>query len=152
MSLADKALPSIESTEEMAVQDKATLKRGAGTGPGSTSDIDSIIPLLFAAHPNLMPDYKKMAALDDHGRSNYALEHKFRKWRNASREIVEKHPEVALDTPGPTPRKGRKPRTPNGANGDDETPVVTSRPAKPSSRRLIETLETRPKAWCRCSR
>ena len=59
-----------------------------------------------------MPDYKKMAAVDEHGRSAYALEHKFRNWRHAGRKILEAYPEEAGD-----PEKTKKPRTPKKANG-----------------------------------
>ena len=123
ISFAEKVLPTIESPVDMSAQDKNAAKRGPGTG--STSDIHTIIPLLFAAHPQLMPDYRKMALLDDYGRTNYALEHKFRKWRIASRRILEDHPEVAVEGSGMTAKKGRKSKAKGGNSEGEGSPMVS---------------------------
>ena len=99
-----------------------TPKRGAGVG--STSDIDTIIPLLFAANPTVAPNYKKMSAMDEHKRTASALEHKFRKWRQVGRDILAAHPEEAeSDKAVGQPAQAKKPRTPtkqvNGSKQND---------------------------------
>ena len=75
-----------------------------------------------------MPNYKKMSALDDHGRTAAALEHKFRKWRHISRDILAAHPEEAgtdqaVGQPA-QPKKSRSPKKqisgPNNNNDDSE--------------------------------
>lgn len=53
-----------------------------------SNDASTIIPLLFAAHPTLVPDYRRMAAMDDIGRTQAALEHKFRTWRQDGKKIA----------------------------------------------------------------
>ena len=54
------------------------------------------MPLFFAAHADVIPNYKKMAEMDDQGRTAFALEHKFRAWRHQGRAILE-----AKDTESP---------------------------------------------------
>ena len=89
---------------------KTPTKRG--TGAGSTSDIDSVIPLLFATMPGMTPNYNKMSAMDEHGRTASALEHKFRKWRQMGREILAAHPEEAgTDKVIGQPAKTKNPRS-----------------------------------------
>lgn len=107
---------------------KTPTKRGAGAG--STSDIDTIIPLLFAGSPGIIPNYNKMSALDEHGRTASALEHKFRKWRQVARDILAAHPEEAgsekvVGQPNKTknPRSSKKGKQANGGAmvDDDES-------------------------------
>ena len=98
----------------------SSQKRGAGAG--STSDVDTVIPLLFAANPGIAPNYKKMSAMDSHGRTAVALEHKFRKWRAAAREILAAHPEEAgTDKVVGEPAKAKKPRVSKATNGHKKT-------------------------------
>ena len=53
-----------------------------------SNDANSFMPLLFAAHPEVVPNYKRMAAMDDQGRTASALEHKFRAWRQDGKKIL----------------------------------------------------------------
>ena len=93
----------------------ANANAKAKAAVGSTADIDSMMPLLFAAHPGLIPAYKRMAELDPHGRTYSQMEHKFRKWRKDGEQILAEHPEIAeaLKAGGEAPKK----RAPKGANG-----------------------------------
>jgi len=97
----------------------ATMSTNAGASKGRKStvgtDADSIMPLLFATIGNPAISFKKMAAMDEEGRTESSLEHKFRKWRQQGREIAEKYPEHA----GPvdsTPKKTRAAPAKKGAN------------------------------------
>ena len=108
----------------MSVQRSLAAKRN--TGAGTTGDIDTILPLLFAANPSITPNYKKMSAMDSHGRTAAALEHKFRKWRQIGREILAAHPEEAgKDHAVGQPAQTKTPRTPkkqgnkNDREGED---------------------------------
>ena len=53
-----------------------------------SNDANTFMPLLFAAHADIVPNYKRMAAMDDQGRTASALEHKFRTWRQEGRKIL----------------------------------------------------------------
>ncbi|KAL8746421.1 MAG: hypothetical protein Q9190_001558 [Brigantiaea leucoxantha] len=53
------------------------------------SNLDDVMPLLFAAHPDFVPKYKIMTALDEKHRSESSFEHRFRKWRQEGRKLVE---------------------------------------------------------------
>ena len=53
-----------------------------------SNDANSFMPLLFAAHPELVPNYKRMAAMDGQARTASALEHKFRTWRQDGKKIL----------------------------------------------------------------
>ena len=71
----------------------ANLKSKGGKAPANANnDEDSIMPLLFATIGNPSISFKKMAAMDELGRSESSLEHKFRKWRQKGREIAAKNP------------------------------------------------------------
>ena len=72
---------------------EANPKSKGGKAPvNANSDEDSLIPLLFATIGNPSVSFKKMAAMDELGRSESSLEHKFRKWRQKGREIAAKNP------------------------------------------------------------
>ncbi|KAG8530802.1 uncharacterized protein KY384_004159 [Bacidia gigantensis] len=91
---------------------------------GAPPDLDAIIPLLFAAHGDWVPNYKTMALLDKEKHTASALEHKFRKWRQTGREIAAQHPEVVVDAKAPKPRTPKKGGDSEGAtngNGGDDT-------------------------------
>ena len=64
-------------------------------GKGAKDDVDSIMPLLFATIGNPSISFKKMAAMDELGRTESTLEHRFRKWRQKGREIAAANPEHA---------------------------------------------------------
>ena len=59
----------------------------------ATNDTDTLVPLLLAAVGNPKISFKNMAAMDELGRTESSLEHRFRKWRQKGREIAAKHPE-----------------------------------------------------------
>ena len=71
---------------------EANPKSKGGKAPANANnDEDSIVPLLFATIDNPSISFKKMAAMDELGRSESSLEHKFRKWRKKGREIAAKN-------------------------------------------------------------
>ena len=68
------------------------------------------MPLLLATLGNPSVSFKKMAAMDELGRSESSFEHKFRKWRQRGREIAAKNPAHAgssntFDVGGATTKK-----------------------------------------------
>ena len=75
-----------------------------GGKKAASTDADGIMPVLFATIGNPPINFKKMAAMDEEGRTASSLEHKFRKWRQQGREIAEKYPEHA----GPVSNAGSK--------------------------------------------
>lgn len=96
--------------------------------PAAATDVDSIMPLLFATIGNPSISFKKMAAMDPENRTESSLEHKFRKWRQVGREIAEKNPEHAGSFTAATPKKPRAPAAKSGANGKagkKQNPEVT---------------------------
>lgn len=102
-----------------------------GKGPrapaNANNDADSIMPLLFATIGNPTISFKKMAAMDELGRTESSLEHKFRKWRQKGREIAAENPENAgiLGTASAGAVTAKKPRAPakKAANGRGKGPV-----------------------------
>ena len=100
----------LEYPTTASMSSKESPKKGAGAG--STTDIDTLMPLLFAVHPEVKPNYKKMSAIDEYKRTAAALEHKFRKWRHKGVEIAAAHPEECStkELVG-TPAKTKMPRT-----------------------------------------
>ena len=66
--------------------------RGGKAPANANNDEDSVMPLLFATIGNPSISFKKMAAMDELGRSESSFEHKFRKWRQKGREIAAKNP------------------------------------------------------------
>ncbi|KAL9611795.1 MAG: hypothetical protein Q9167_003563 [Letrouitia subvulpina] len=59
------------------------------TKGSAISSLDDVMPLFFAAHPNIVPKYKIMAALDPKKRTESSFEHRFRKWRQEGRALVQ---------------------------------------------------------------
>ena len=95
----------------------AASARGKVTAP---TDVDSIMPLLFATIGNPAISFKKMAAMDAEDRTESSLEHKFRKWRQMGREIAEKNPEHAGSFTAVTPKKPRAAPAKNGGNAQSK--------------------------------
>lgn len=96
--------------------------------PAAATDVDSIMPLLFATIGNPSISFKKMAAMDPENRTESSLEHKFRKWRQKGREIAEKNPEHAGSFGADTPKKSRGSTAKSGGNGKagkKQNPEVT---------------------------
>ena len=101
--------------------------KGGKASTNANNDADTIMPLLFATIGNPTISFKKMAAMDELGRTESSLEHRFRKWRQKGREIAARNPEHA-GTLGP-PTSGtattKKPRAPakKGANDRGKGPI-----------------------------
>ena len=110
----------------MSTETNAKGKGGRASASTTNNDADSIMPLLFATIGNPSISFKKMAAMDELGRTESSLEHKFRKWRQKGREIAAEHPENAgkLDTTSATttPKKPRAPAK-KGDNGKGKGPA-----------------------------
>lgn len=107
---------------------EASPKGKGGRAPANANnDADSIMPLLFATIGNPAISFKKMAAMDELGRTESSLEHKFRKWRQKGREIAAENPEHAgsLGTASAGAATTKKPRAPpkKGANGKGKGPA-----------------------------
>ena len=49
---------------------------------------DDIIPLLLAANEGIKINYRKLSALDEHGRSESLFEQRFRKWKARAKELI----------------------------------------------------------------
>lgn len=106
---------------------QANPKGKGGKAPASANnDADSIMPLLFATIGNPSISFKKMAAMDELGRTESSLEHRFRKWRQKGREIAAENPENAgsLSTTS-TANTPKKPSAPSkkGGNGKGKGPA-----------------------------
>ena len=102
---------------------QANPKSQGGKAPANAnSDEDSLISLLFATLGNPSISFKKMAAMDELGRSESSFEHKFRKWRKKGREIAAKNPAHAgsPSTPNVGGATTKKPSasTKKGANSN----------------------------------
>ena len=72
---------------------EASPKGKGARAPTNATDANSIVPLLLATIGNPIISFKKMAAMDELGRTESSLEHKFRKWREKGREIAAQSPE-----------------------------------------------------------
>ena len=72
---------------------EASPKSKGARAPTNSTDANSIIPLLLATIGNPTISFKKMAAMDELGRTESSFEHKFRKWREKGREIAAQNPE-----------------------------------------------------------
>ena len=49
---------------------------------------DEIIPLIIAANPGLILNYKAISALDPNKRTPSSFEHRFRKWKARAKELT----------------------------------------------------------------
>lgn len=66
--------------------------KGGKATANASNDADSIVPLLLATIGNPAISFKKMAAMDELGRTESSIEHRFRKWRQKGREIAAQNP------------------------------------------------------------
>ena len=72
---------------------EAYRKGKGGKAPATASnDADTLVPLLLATIGNPAISFKKMAAMDELGRTESSIEHRFRKWRQKGREIAAQDP------------------------------------------------------------
>ncbi|KAI4211252.1 MAG: hypothetical protein LQ351_005936 [Letrouitia transgressa] len=80
------------------------------TKGSAISSLDDVMPLFFAAHPTVVPKYKVMAALDPKERTESSFEHRFRKWRQEGRTLVEANggPEAVLALSGTTGKTNKE--------------------------------------------
>ena len=101
--------------------------KGGKASTNVNNDADSIMPLLFATIGNPTISFKKMAAMDDLGRTESSLEHRFRKWRQKGREIAAQNPGHAGTLEPSTSRTAttKKPRAlaKKGANDRGKGPI-----------------------------
>ena len=96
--------------------------KGGKAPANANNDESSMIALLFATIGNPSINFKRMAAMDELGRSESSFEHKFRKWRQKGREIAAKNPSHAgfpgtSDVGGATTKKPSA-STRKGANSN----------------------------------
>ena len=116
--------PQTETQTALVRSVTATSSNMTGNqAPLNGGDPNTFMPLLFAAHPELMPDFKLMAKYDvDLQRTASALEHRFRGWRKQGKEIAAKGVGAAdsADQGGSPskPGKGSK-KVSNNGNGKD---------------------------------
>ena len=97
---------------------EANPKGKGGKAPANANNDDhSLIPLLFATIGNPSVSFKKMAAMDELGRSESSFEHKFRKWRQKGREIAAKNPAHA-----------------GSSNTSDSRSATTKKPSAPAEK------------------
>ena len=80
----------------------------------SKYDIDNVIPVLLAVLENPSINFKKMAAMDDVGRTEFAWQHRFRKWRAAAKDIAVAHPGALTEAGGTPARISSKKATGSG--------------------------------------
>ncbi len=92
-------------------------KGGKATAAESKYDVDNLIPLIFATLGNPTINYKIMAALDPHGRTEAAFQHRFRTWRKEGLALADANPEMAIPTAS-APAKKRTPAAKKDANGN----------------------------------
>lgn len=104
-----------------------------------TNDANSVLPLLFAAHPEIKPNYHRMAALDDLGRTQSALEHKFRGWRQEGRKILAEKGQVG--NAESTPKKNKAAAIPKKAASMTGAAGEKHRSGKVFARKLMTAQE-----------
>lgn len=94
----------------------APNNKGGKAAVADKYDADSMIPLILATLGNPPTNYKIMAALDPHGRTESAFQHRFRSWRKEALALTEANPEIAVNAVS-TPGKKRVPVTKKNGNG-----------------------------------
>ncbi|KAL9102841.1 MAG: hypothetical protein Q9163_002056 [Psora crenata] len=77
----------------MSANASTAPKKGGGTD--TKYDIDNVIPVLLAALGNPAINYGAMAAMDEVGRTEYAWQHRFRRWKSMANDITAAHPDMA---------------------------------------------------------
>lgn len=110
--------------------EKASVEKAAKSPANQHEDL---IPLLIASIPGRVTlNFKRMKELDPHGRTASSLEHKFRKYKAAAKEILdadggkptEGGTSSAKITPTPTPTKKRKTKG-EGVKGESDNGEMT---------------------------
>ena len=117
--------PGISST--FMSPEANSKSKGGKANANANNDADSIMPLLFATIGNPAISFKEMAAMDELGRTESSLEHRFRKWRQKGREIAAKNSAHAgaLRTSNAAAATTKKPRisAKKGADGSSKGPI-----------------------------
>ena len=125
----------------MAPTDASPPKRGGASD--TKYDIDNVVPVLLAALGNPAVNYKAMAAVDNLQRTEFAWQHRFRRWKSVANDLLAANPDVAgvatVATAKRTPAKNARTvkggtRSTNGGVSDDDneetsavaTPMVCS--------------------------
>ncbi|KAL9129766.1 MAG: hypothetical protein Q9217_001878 [Psora testacea] len=101
----------------MSANARPTAKKGGGAD--TKYDMDNVLPVLLAVLGNPSINYSAMAAMDEAGRTEYAWQHRFRRWRSMASDIATAHPDVAAATAGkatPTKRAPAKKAVNGGKN------------------------------------
>lgn len=101
--------------------------KGGKALANASNDADSLVPLLLATIGNPAISFKKMAAMDELGRTESSFEHRFRKWRQKGREIAAQNPvhTGTLGTSNPGAAITKMPCAPakKGANDGSKGPI-----------------------------
>lgn len=110
---------------------KASVEKAGAKSPKSQHE--DLIPLLIASIPGRITlNFNRMKELDPHGRTASSLEHKFRKYKAAAKEILDADGGKATEdgnsnaktTPTPTPTKKRKTKG-EGVKGESDNGEMT---------------------------
>lgn len=110
---------------------KPSVEKAGAKSPNDQHE--DLIPLLIASIPGRITlNFKRMKELDPHGRTASSLEHKFRKYKVAAKDILiangikttEDENSSAKITPTPTPSKKRKIKR-EGMKGESDNGEMT---------------------------
>ena len=105
---------------------KPSVEKAEAKSPNDRHE--DLIPLLIASIPGRITlNFKRMKELDPHGRTESSLEHRFRKYKAAAKDILiandikttEDDSSSAKITPTPTPSKKRKTKREGGMGESD---------------------------------
>lgn len=118
---------------------KASVEKAGAKSPNN--QYEDLIPLLIASTPGRITlNFKRMKELDPHGRTASSLEHKFRKYKAAAKEILDADGGKATEdgipsakiTPNPTKKRKTKGEGVKGEsdNGEMMTPTKKRRVVK----------------------
>ena len=112
-------------------------KSASKSAPGPNDDL---IPLLIASNQTgLALNYNRMAALDPHGRTYAALEHKFRKFKARAKEILDAEGTgEGNGGAGKAEAKKRKTRGDAVQNGSDGGEATASKKSKATKKALAK--------------
>ena len=112
-----------------------------GGNENTKYDIDSVLPVLLASLGNPTIDYKAMAAMDELERTEFAWQHRFRRWKVQAKDILAAHGDEAgsngakpkIPSPGKKATNGVRGKKTNDGPGDDEEGEGVNAKAKVST-------------------
>ena len=100
-----------------------------GNADSTKYDIDNVIPVLLASLGNAPVNYKTIAAMDDLGRTEYAWQHRFRRWKSLAKDILDAHPGLVTAAATAAPKRSPAKKAAEkqvagdtGSDGDGEDP------------------------------